>query len=206
MYTEERLFTYLQQFERDFLESKSTIIDATEGGAAKRGAKPMKLGDALERYCREPLIGAFTPHPGMAWHRVGECLASLQKRVDEAARIERISRDTLPLLDEIREHIDDQPRVNRAIGRIDALRAKINDVGQCYDLILQLTQTTEIKRFEADRKISAGKLDPIEKQRRQVSRDIENVRAVAEAAAEFQQLIRRVMDRLDRQAPVREAA
>ena len=35
MYTEERLFTYLQQFERDFLQSKRTIIDATEGGAAR---------------------------------------------------------------------------------------------------------------------------------------------------------------------------
>jgi hypothetical protein len=206
MYTEERLFTYLQQFERDFLESKSTIIDATEGGAAKRGTEPMKLADALQRYCREPLNDAFTSHPGMAWHRVGECLASLQKRIDEAARIERISRDTLPLLEEIRDHIEDQPRVNRAIGRIDALRMKINDAGPCYDLILQLTQTTEIKRFEADRKISAGKLDPIEKQRRQVTRDLENVRGIAEAAAEFQQLMRRVMDSLDRQAPAREAA
>jgi hypothetical protein len=206
MYTEERLFTYLQQFERDFLESKSTIIDATEGGAAKRGAKPMRLADALERYCREPLADAFTPHPGMAWHRVGECVASLRKRVDEAARIERISRDTLPLLEEIREHIDDQARVNRAIGKIDALRAQINDVAHCYDLILQLTQTTEIKRFEADRKISAGKLDPIERQRRQVCRDIENVAGVAEAAVEFQRLMRRVTDQAGGLAPRREAA
>ena len=36
MYTEERLFTYLQQFERDFANTKARVIDATEGGAAKR--------------------------------------------------------------------------------------------------------------------------------------------------------------------------
>src|SRR6185437_11105271 len=41
MYTEERLFTYLQQFERDFARSKARIIDATEGGAAKRGTTVM---------------------------------------------------------------------------------------------------------------------------------------------------------------------
>ena len=46
MYTEERLFTYLQQFERDFLRSKSRVIDATEGGAAKRGATVMTLAEA----------------------------------------------------------------------------------------------------------------------------------------------------------------
>src|SRR3712207_4962474 len=53
MYTEERLFTYLQQFERDFLRSKRTIIDATEGGAAKRGTTAMPLQQAIERYCTE---------------------------------------------------------------------------------------------------------------------------------------------------------
>src|SRR6187200_407952 len=82
MYTEERLFSYLQQFERDFAKSKATIIDASEGGAAKRGATPMKLADALETFCREPLTDRFVSHPGLAWERVSECLGSLQKRSD----------------------------------------------------------------------------------------------------------------------------
>ena len=140
---------------------------------------------------------------------MGECLASLRNRAAEAAEIERISRDTLPLLEEIRDHVDDQPRVNRAITRLDALRARMNDVGACYDLITQLTQTTELKRFEADRKISASRIDGDEKQRRQVGRDIENVRGIAEAAAEFQVLMRQVIDRLAEQTPApanREAA
>jgi hypothetical protein len=208
MYTEERLFTYLQQFERDFAGSKAKIIDATEGGAAKRGATPMKLADALEQYCRAPLTGGFAAHPGMGWHRVSDCLASLRNRADEAAEIERISRDTLPLLQEIHDHVEDQPRVNRAITRLDALRARMNGLGACYDLITQLTQSTELKRFEADRKISASRIDGNEKQRRQVSRDIGNVRGIADAAAEFQVLMRQVIDRLTAQSPpaTREAA
>src|SRR4051812_41943818 len=55
MYTEERLFTYLQQFERDFLRSERKIIDATEGGAAKRGTTSIKLADVIREYCQEPL-------------------------------------------------------------------------------------------------------------------------------------------------------
>jgi hypothetical protein len=33
-----RLFTYLQQFEKDFCQSKRRIIDATEGGAVQSAA------------------------------------------------------------------------------------------------------------------------------------------------------------------------
>ena len=44
MYTEERLFSYLQQFERDFAVSRARIIDATKGGARKAGATPMSPG------------------------------------------------------------------------------------------------------------------------------------------------------------------
>ncbi|CAA9392274.1 MAG: Motility accessory factor [uncultured Phycisphaerae bacterium] len=206
MYTEERLFTYLQQFERDFATSKARIIDATEGGAAKRGATPMKLADVLATYCREPLARDVAPHPGMRWDRVPGCLASLRNRLDEAAEIERVSRETLPLLAEVRDHVGDQPRVNRAIVRIDALRARVNELGACYDLITQLTQTTELKRFEADRKISGTKLDPAEKQRRQVNRDIANVTGVVGAAAEFGALVRSVMDRVASESTNREAA
>jgi hypothetical protein len=39
MYTEQRLFSYLQQFERDFAASSARIIDASEGGAMKRGRR-----------------------------------------------------------------------------------------------------------------------------------------------------------------------
>jgi hypothetical protein len=207
MYTEERLFSYLQQFERDFANSKARIIDATEGGAAKRGATPMKLADALEQFCPQPLPAPrFVSHPGTAWHRVHECAGPLQKRIEEAKEIEEVARDTLPLLEEIRDHVNDQPRVNRAIIRVDALRARMNELGATYDLVTQLTQTSELKRFEADRRISASRADGAERQRRQVQRDIDNVRGIAEAAADFQSLIRQVIDRLAAQAPRREAA
>jgi hypothetical protein len=91
----------------------------------------------------------------------------------------------MPLLEEIRDHLDDQARVNRAIARVDLLRAQMHEFSGAYHLITQLTQNTELKRFHADRKISAAKLDATEKQRRQVQRDIDNVQGVIDAAIEF---------------------
>jgi hypothetical protein len=188
-YTEERLFTYLQQFERDFLRSSRKIIDATEGGVAKRGAAAMPFAQAIERYCTSPLQGVVPAHEGAQWHRLNECIASLEARREEAAQIERISADTLPLLEEVRDNIEDQPRVNRVISKLDALRAQMRHCDRCYGLIMQLTQTTELQRFRADRKIGLLKLSDAQRQRQQVSRDIDNVRGVMSAAKEFQKLM-----------------
>ena len=201
MYTEERLFTYLQQFERDFAHTRARVIDATEGGAAKRGAAPMSLAQVIEQHCAARLPEFCDDHPGLKWDRIGDCLELLEKRREESAVIERISRRTLPLLEEIRDHIDDQYRVNRAIGEIDGLRAKMNELGATYDLVTELTQSSQFDRYKADRKIAAAKLDGMERQRRQVMRDIENVRGVADAAAEFQILMTEVVEHISRELP-----
>jgi hypothetical protein len=198
MYTEERLYTYLQQFERDFLKTRTRIIDATEGGAKKRGATTMKLAEAIRQFCGDelPRRGAETRATGQQWVRAGKCVASLQARREEARQIEMISLDTLPLLEEIRDHLEDQERVNRAIARIDALRGRMEGFGATYDLCTQLTQKTELRRFQQDRRMAAAKLSGIELQRKQIERDLENVRAVAEAAKEFQRLMEQAIAKL----------
>jgi hypothetical protein len=196
-YTEERLFTYLQHFERDFAKATSRIIDATEGGVLKRGAESMKLIDALKQFCASPLPQPAPEHPGLRWERIGECAGSLRKRQDEAAQIELIGNQTLPLLLSIQEKLDDQQHVNRAIARIDALRSRVQGLSVCYGLIMQLTQSSELSRFKADRKISAANMEGIDLQRRQVERDIENVRAVTAAAGEFRKLVHSVLQRME---------
>jgi hypothetical protein len=189
MYTEERLFTYLQQFERDFANTKAKVIDCTEGGALKRGAEVMPLAEAIGKYCGKP-IEREVVEKRVDFGRAAEVASCLRKRRDEAKRIVAVAKETLPLLQEIKDHIDDQPRVNRAIARIDALRAKMNELGATYDLVTQLTQSTELQRFEADMKLSASKeLDEHERQKRQVERDLINCRAILEAGEEFVRLM-----------------
>lgn len=199
MYTEERLFAYLQQFERDFAGSSARIIDATEGGALKCGAAVMPLADAMREHCTRPLPETPADHAALQPERVQECLLCLDRRLEDAARIAEISRETLPLLEEIRDHLQEQSRVNQAIARIDVLRNRMNELGRSYDLIMQLTQSTEMRRFEADRLLAASKLSGAGKQRRQVMRDIDNVQAVIEAAEGFQQLVEQAIVHLRRE-------
>ena len=87
--------------------------------------------------------------------------------------------------------------MNALIARIDGLRAAMNEVGATYDLVAQLNQRAQLHRFEADRRISAAKLDPLEAQRRQVARDVDNVRGMLEAARQFQRLMAEVIERLE---------
>jgi hypothetical protein len=202
MYTEERLFSYLQQFEQDFARSTATVIDASEGGAAKRGTNVMPLAEAIDRYCdrtaapTSPLSLAGQDLTGL--EEAAECLS---KRREEASEIEAIAAQTLPLLQQIHDHIEDQPLVNRVIAQIDALRGRMNQLGPCYELVVQLTQKTELQRFKADRKMASSKLSGVEKQRRQIARDIDNCRGVMEAAAAFQLLMDEVVDRLRAMSP-----
>jgi hypothetical protein len=206
MYTEERLFTYLQQFERDFGRTKTRIIDATEGGALKRGAMVKTLAAAIQEFCTQPLPKTFEAHPGLCWDRVGDCVRSLENRRHEAAQIEQIASRTLPLLEEIRDHLDDQRRVNKGIARIDVLRSQMDQFGRCYDLITELTQCTELRRFEQDRKLAASKIEGVDRQRCQVERDIDNVQSVIAASREFQALMDEVIGKLSAEHGMERAA
>ncbi|MFN4244256.1 MAG: motility associated factor glycosyltransferase family protein [Tepidisphaerales bacterium] len=202
MYTEERLFTYLQQFERDFASAPQRVFDCTEGGVLKRGAPPMPLAEAAGRFCRQPVDKAplralgrqARELTGAGGGGVPPILPSLRERVSEAEKIRDIARQTQPLLEEIAAHLDDQPRVNRAIARIDVLRAEMNRYGPTYDLVTQFTQQSEIQRFKADLALSVEGIDPHEKQRRQVHRDIDNCRAIEAAARAFIDAVRRAAE------------
>jgi hypothetical protein len=194
-YTEARLFTYLQQFERDFARSQRTIIDATEGGVLKRGATPMPLAEAIERFCTRALPQK-PAHPGMRWDRVDAAIDSLQRRRAEAEEIGQITLRTLPLLEQVLDAIGDTPRTNALIARIDPLRSRMNELSSAYELLLQLSQPAEIRRYQADRRIAAESLDGPARQRRQVQRDLENVRAVSESAREFVRLMDATIERM----------
>jgi hypothetical protein len=197
MYSEERLWSYLQQFERDFAASPARIVDCTEGGVAKRGVQSMSLADALDKFCAKPLGASVPPYNSCDASRVPEALAALRTRVAEAEEIASIARQTLPLVEEVRDHIDDQRRVNAAIAKIDPLRARMDQLGKTYELALVLSQQSEFQRFQNDLSIGASKLDGSSLQRRQAERDADNVRAIISAVESLKELLVNTIDRLE---------
>ncbi|MBC7783580.1 MAG: motility associated factor glycosyltransferase family protein [Burkholderiales bacterium] len=196
-YTEERLFTYLQQFERDFLKSDRRIIDATEGGVAKRGTTPMTLADALSQYCQAPLGTQIPQHEGLDWSRLSAAADSLRTRRDEAVEIEQISAQTLPLLQAIRDALPDQAKINALIARIDPLRSRMGALSLTYEQITQFMQQSELDRYAADRRIAAAGVDGVEKQKRQTDRDIANVEHIITASAAYQALMSGCLETID---------
>jgi hypothetical protein len=169
----------------------------------------MTLQDAIDQYCAAPLPAPPGDHPGLNWEKLAECISSLCKRAEEADEIADISRRTLPLLEEIRDHLLDQGRVNRLIARVDQLRACMADLGRTYDQVTQLTQQTELQRFKRDRHVAASKAAGADRQRLQVERDIDNVQALIAAAGAFTRLMKETIQKLEAQLagrPVRLAA
>jgi hypothetical protein len=206
MYTEERLFTYLLQFERDFGRCKSRIIDATEGGSLKRGTTIMTLAEAIAKFCTKQLQASREGAPPLRWDLLDACRESILLRKAEAQEIGRISDETLPMLEEIGRCIEDQPRVNKLIARIDENRSRMNEFGRTYDQVMQFSQQTELKRFERDRRLAAAKLQGIERQKWQLDRDTENVKAVSVAAQAFVETMEEVAEDLARQSARRKEA
>ena len=72
--------------------------------------------------------------------------------------------------------------------------------------VMQLSQQSELKRFERDRRLAAHKLEGFDRQKWQVERDIENVKAVGAAARAFIQTMAEVADDLEQQSSRRKEA
>jgi hypothetical protein len=195
-YTEQRLYSYLQQFERDFAQSDRTIIDATEGGVAKRGATPMALADAIGQYCGAPLDRASLAIDADDTATLEAAAASIAARQVEAERMSEISTHTLDALRQLHGAIDGGADANVLIARIDGLRTEMNAFGMTYDLVTQLTPTSELARYVADRRLQVPGLSGAEKQRRQIERDIANVTHLKSAADAFADLMRQTLDEI----------
>lgn len=158
MYTDEQMFTYLQQFERDFARSAARIIDATEGGARKVGAEVMALREAAERYCTRPLPKDAFEYRGIPWHRADlltrarEELASRRREVDD---FQRLCEETKSLLTTMQGLLDDPTRFNACVVRVDELRTLVRNHERVFQMVRDVAQFGELQKLAADRKLAA---------------------------------------------------
>ncbi|RMH25252.1 MAG: DUF115 domain-containing protein, partial [Planctomycetota bacterium] len=191
VYTDEQMATYLAQFNRVFLEDSRkglTVIDATEGGAAKACALALPLDEALARHAPPdaPRLPDLCP-PAVGADPRGWRLAAGVDRISAVRRdlvaLARLSRQTAGLLDEMLEHTDDPDRLNRLIAKAHRLRDRATALQPAFALTQRINQLGAFKRVRADRAINLDDgLDPRQKQRRRIERDRVNVEWIADAA------------------------
>ena len=194
IYTDEQMHAYLQQFEEDFARDVAagrTILDATEGGVAKRGASPTTLDAVLRSAADQAPFELPTSTHQRDTARVDAARERLVQAADSSRRVAEVSRETGALLEEMREQHQDQEHVNRLIARVDTLRDEVVQLRPAYGLAHHLNQTGTLKRVLADRAIDLDDfMEPLERQQKQIERDAVNVSWLGESAANVERLLR----------------
>lgn len=190
IYTDEQMATYQVQFERDFgadAQAGLTTIDATEGGVEKQHTRTLPLADALNMHAPPPGAPALRlPHARSHLDptaRTAQVEGHVRRIRQDVWNITRHSRRTQSLLQEMLDHHLNQPRVNALIAEVNKIRDEVEALQPAFSLVNFLNQAGTFKRFRADRGIELeDTLTPMERQRRQIERDIENVRWLGDVA------------------------
>jgi hypothetical protein len=211
MYTEEQFFVYLQQFERDFVACRSRVIDATEGGARKQGVTLMTLRDAIDQFCTGPVGSATSATP--PWKTpdldprasLGKMAAALEARRTDAQAMKETCDATIPKLEEMLEHQSDRDRMNKLFIDVDRLRAKVGNDPATFEMVCFLNTIGELRRFQADLLVRGAKSDPIERQRRQLMRDLDYVKNLRAGAERLLDILDEALRRLEKQSAAVEA-
>ncbi|MEM1012455.1 MAG: 6-hydroxymethylpterin diphosphokinase MptE-like protein [Planctomycetota bacterium] len=192
-YTEQRLATYLHQFEQMFAETALEVVDATEGGIAKRGATLDTLDHAIEQFRSD--AGPFeVPEPESTTTIDAEDVARcLSHRLAEAERIADIADATAGPVRQTLEHPSDASIVNRAVAEIDRIRRPLAndlDLSRTFGLCATMTQQSEHDRVLADIRIEAAGGDDVQRRRQTSRRDLSHVEATALAARDLANVLR----------------
>ncbi|MCL2330654.1 MAG: DUF115 domain-containing protein [Phycisphaerae bacterium] len=202
IYTDEQLFTYLQQFEVDFLEMPGDrVIDATEGGVRKTGTRIMPLAEVAERYCSRAIPAErFAYRDELKWWdnaRLSEGRQPLQDRISEIDELIASCKKMLAVLKELTGMVDRPDVFNRRLAEVDALRVRIRQNDLAYRMVSSVTQHAELQRFAADRRLSLIDLDAQAIARRQLERDVRFVEAIIEGAQALKDILAKSIERID---------
>jgi hypothetical protein len=157
IYTDEQMFTYLEQFERDFARSKQKIIDATEGGALKQGAAVMTLRDAAERYCKvavSPSRFDYLKRPGRDARPLAAAREALASHRKELAEFRALCEETKTVLVELESLLDDPRKFDRRITKVDELRTLVQEHEGIFHMVRDVSQLGELQKFAADRRMA----------------------------------------------------
>lgn len=200
IYTDEQMFTYLEQFERDFTKSKAKIIDATEGGAKKNGAEIMPLCDAAKMYCNKPVHPDRFAYLSGKWRDAGQisaARAALGKRLDELARFKSLCEETRGLLSEMKRLLDDAKAFNDRLVRVDELRTRVQEHELIFQMVREVSQLGELQKIAADHKLAALTQATRDRGERQLARDMQFIDNLLSGCGLLERILHDSMQRFD---------
>lgn len=190
METEEMLFAYLQQFERDFANCDRRVIDATEGGARKQGAETMSLRAALDLFASREIPAELRNYDSAAARGKTERLTAARRalagRKKELGKFEDLCRQTLENLRKMAPLVGkDSKRFNHRLQTINRLRAEVQKLEHIIHFIGRVDQKVEWFRFHHDQTSRTNEKSGWRKARVQLDRDVELCNRLLDGAATF---------------------
>ena len=203
MYTERLFFTYLQQFERDFQISKSRVIDATEGGAAKQYTEVMTLREALDAHATRPIPDSLRAYQRdrSSWFdpaRLPAAREALAARLTELRNFQDPVRETRKLLGRMERLLGKNvEKFNRLTGKVDKLRAKVMRMEHVLRLVGLVDQSVEWFRFAHDRRSDVNKKSGWDRAESQLKRDIPLCDKLLDGAGKFEDILTHGLERMD---------
>ncbi len=210
IYTDEQMFTYLQQFEKDFARCSATVIDASEGGVKKQFTRIMTLQEAAKTYCNRKI-------PPSLFHYRNEIAlfdrslleqahSEIAQKIDAIHELRSISEQTVDLITEMQDLVDNQPELNRRMIRLDELRIQVRYREDIYHLVRMVSQTAELTRHRMDRSLEIDALTGIERQRRQLQRDVAYVSEIKRGCDRMVGLLQECLERFDEEMQLKDQA
>lgn len=137
---------------------------------------------------RTPALAVF-PTAVAAQGRGAALVARLETLARECGVMREACTRTIEDLNAMLVQHGDQRSVNRLIERVQRRAGEVTAL-EVQWLVQHLNQTGQLNRFKADRAIELDEsLSPLEKQRRQIERDIQNVTWLRESAATVAEML-----------------
>ncbi len=199
IYTDEQMFTYLEQFERDFAQSRAIVIDATEGGAKKSGTIVMKLKDTLQKYANRPIPqGLFEYREKTTWFDpkpLAELADELESRLKEIDEFKSLCDKTIELLNKLTHMVDNPAEFNRLIIKIDEIRSIVNVHSRIMKMVCDVSPVADMRKFHHDKRIKSSGVVGKERAIRQLKRDIDYVQSLADGCNSLRQIIENALNR-----------
>lgn len=203
IYTDDQMFTYLEQFERDFAGHPARIVDATEGGVRKAGADVMTLREAVGRFCRDPLPAECFDYLDRPWYdraALGAARKVLASRREGLGAFRSMCEETRDVLDELVSLVDDPPAFNRRLVRVDELRTMVQEHDIVFRMVESVSQLGELQKYSADKRIKLDGVGGKDRARRQLRRDRRFLHALLGGCDELGRILDDALGRFDRAA------
>ncbi len=202
LYTNEHMFSYLQQFESDFARCAAKVIDASEGGVLKRGVETVPLAEAARRYCTRPIPAELRAYRSSTkWYEptmLPIARERLVHRREELIAFRDLCRDTVELLDRLGTLTDRPSEFNRLVARADEMRTRVRDHQNIYQMVSMVSQLAEFLRFTADRHIRADDPSGPDRAKRQLARDGDFIRNLLDGCDVLDRILAEAIERFDK--------